>query len=349
MRVNTEMDGYLANAQRTFELGDLPDELMLEIFIELEIHHQHRLRRVSKEWMEELSSIRLQKVVRMDIFVPVSAFDTDYKFTTFSDLKSNVIAVRRPPSESGVRYTAHYQQLSKAVTPRTKVLQLNWIEPTENYNLSQSMASWYVIWSFVVLQRDVRPNGVNLTHILLDNMTAFEGLHNLSNLFQRRDDAEAMRRHPRSNPLPPKPVSAIAFRRCRFELIGLFVSFFRNPFAYQDCDFKLLPEDCSSWVRIPLRVLRPDTSARELEENLLQDLEHLVGDFDPSIVGTLTAKSNSLPEDAKLRWKKELKRNGTHYSSSKIDDIDLETVEWKNLRPSSLLFFLSFKNIIVSV
>lgn len=45
-----------------------------------------------------------------------------------------------------------------------------------------------------------------------------------------------------------------------------------------------------------------------LEDNLVHDLDRFVNDLKPDIVDTLLAKAISLPEDAKLRWKKELQR-----------------------------------------
>ncbi|GAV03071.1 hypothetical protein RvY_13553 [Ramazzottius varieornatus] len=323
----------------TYGIIHLPVGLLLEIFYELEISHRQRLRRVSREWLRELSTIYLQGVVRMDVPIYMAGFDPHFRFESFPALKLRWDMAARQPSAILDALNWLLSRLAQAVTSHTKVLQLNWIECTNNYTLLESMTTWFfLIMMVTVAKEDIvgRRIGDNVSYLLLDNFSGADGIRNLSVIEQLGGISGA----------PYIPISTIAFRRCRFDLIGHFVSFFNMPSGYPDCEFELLPMECPAWSHVSLRILRLGMGPEELEKYMVQELNQTFPTLPQSLLDMLSRKAAQLPEAATERWKKELTRNEPIFHGLKNEEIDLEGVEWSHLRPCSLLFFLSFKRLV---
>ncbi|GAV05496.1 hypothetical protein RvY_15621-2 [Ramazzottius varieornatus] len=140
---------------RTYGIVDLPGEFevfLFEVFLELDIANQHRLRRVSRAWLQDLSTIRLEKVVRMDVSWVISSPNPDFQFESFTDLK---FKSAKSASENHLQICQLYSQLVRSVTGRTKVLQLNWTECFHGYTLFESAAVWLILRALFLLAKHV--------------------------------------------------------------------------------------------------------------------------------------------------------------------------------------------------
>ncbi|GAV09585.1 hypothetical protein RvY_19093 [Ramazzottius varieornatus] len=307
---NSLPDNHLGrHLARLFSLSDLPEEIMYEIFFEVESTHQRRLSRVSKSWQKALSSTRLQKVVRLDILASPAGVHAEFEFTSFPDVREQMREAGEP---SVFYYHAIYElnRLYKLLTVRTTVLQLNWKEwpHIKDCNILDVALAWSFHTTLArIIKRKTFPPlagvGVNVRHILLHNAWALDGVHNLHTVTKTRERANV----PWTD--YTRPIRTLVLRQCRFAVAGRFVSFFAQPGKYQDCQFRLVPAECSSWVRIPLLILDFTTTEEETNERTLVSAVDLHYERPPdTVLETLAAKVEALSEAAKERWRMELIR-----------------------------------------
>ncbi|GAV05497.1 hypothetical protein RvY_15621-1 [Ramazzottius varieornatus] len=142
--------------------------------------------------------------------------------------------------------------------------------------------------------------GLNITHLLLDGFSCMDGIHNLSffhkSISQDRSGAE--------------PISTIAFRRCRFDLIGHFIHFDPNweLYPHEDCIFEPLTAEYTAWTFNPSRILRLHQTSKQLRGSLARELDQCFEPLPQNLLDKVASKAIQLPAAAQLRWKRELKR-----------------------------------------
>ncbi|GAV08755.1 hypothetical protein RvY_18403 [Ramazzottius varieornatus] len=326
-------------------IDDLPDEILVEIFGELEALQQRLLQRTCARWKRILLSRRLQLVVRMDVKIELKGKDPRFKFSTFPALVKRATCLCRSP---------HIGRCSDDLLPvfrkilhnRTTVIQLNWIENSESYSLIEALTAWVAVFALVSQVKTPAKDGTlaegaNLTHVMLDNAVAIDGLHNLIVLAQTRTGrgSDLWRNH------DPVPFKTIAYRRCRFELFGYYTSLFNNPSQYRDSLMNPFPSSHCSWVRPPMRVLDLTETKEALEQAVANSIIQSLPPLPSSIWDTLRDKVRELSTVSQMRWKAELIRKEKRFSTAQADDISLEDVEWSQLGCLTLLFFLCFDDV----